>query len=55
MDPRLFFETILDEDFSKFKELYDRQSAEVKEAVDRVFDGEVFDDSVDAGIWLASK
>ena len=54
-DPKHFFEILLDEDFDRFKAMYDRSPAEAKQAIDAVFEGEVFEDSCDAGLWLNTK
>ena len=54
-DPKHFFQILLDEDFTRFKAMYDEAPAETKQAIDTVFDGEVFEDKGDAGFWLNTK
>ena len=44
---------MLDDDFENFKEKYDAAPVEVQQAITQIFDDEVFDDKVDAGIWLS--
>ena len=35
--------------------MYDSAPAAAKQAINKVFEGEVFEDSTDAGLWLNTK